>query len=87
MWSQKIRDSCGNDIGPFYTKSYVGKTVNYLKSYHNPHDSKQALDEGVNNYIDHFILDCPDASKFKPFVQYYQCMIECSDFKQNIARG
>ena len=79
MWLQKTCDSCGNHIGPFYTKSD-------LKYCHNPDDGKQALDEGVNYYIDHFTLDCPDAPKYKPFVRYYQSMIECSDFKESIAR-
>ena len=87
MWSQKTRDSCSNRIGPFYTKSDDGKTVNYLKSCHSPYDGKQALDEDVNDYIEHFILDCSDAFEYKPFVQYYQSMIECSNFKQCIARG
>ena len=71
MWLQKTHDSCGNNIGPFYTKSDVRKTVNYLKSYHNPHDGKQALDKDVNDYIDHFISDFPNVSEYKPFVRYY----------------
>ena len=88
MWLQKTCGSCGNHIGPlFYTKSNVRKTVNYLKPRHIPHDGKQALDEGVNDYSDNSILDCLDASKYKPFIRYYQSMIECSDFKQRIARG
>ena len=87
MWSQKTCGSCGNRIRPFYTRSDDGKILNYLKSCHNPHDGKQDLEEGVNDYIDYFILDCTDASEYKPFVRYYQSMIECSDFKQRIARG
>ena len=81
MWTQRIRDSCGNSIGPYFTKSDVGKTVNFLKSFLNPEDCKHAVEEGINDYIDRFIVDCPDRLEYIPFVQYYQLMIECSDFK------
>ena len=87
MWTQRICDSCGNPIGPYFTKSDVGKTVNFLKSFLNPEDCKHNVEEGINDYIDLFIVDCPDRSEYIPFLQYYQSMIECSDFKQRIARG
>ena len=87
MWTQRICDSCGNPIGPYFTKPDVGKTVNFLKSFLNPKDYKHTVEEGINDYIDHFIVDRPDTSEYIPFVQYYQSMIECSNFKQGIARG
>ena len=76
MWTQRIRDSCGNPIGPYFTKSDVGKTVNFLKSFLNPEDCKHTVEEGINDYIDLFIVDRPDRSEYIPFVQYYRSMIE-----------
>ena len=87
MWSQLTHDSCGNLICALFVKSDVAKAVNYLKSCHYPGNSEPAQDKGGNDYIDNFILDCANAPKYKSFVQYYQSMMKCADFKEQIARG
>ena len=63
MSTQRIRGSFSNPISPYFTKSYVGKAVNFLKSFLNPEDCKHTVEEGINDYIDLFIVDRSDRSE------------------------